>query len=262
MLACLVLVIVLGTMRYKDIFPAQLDRVQAAVQGKCQVVLRNEHPALGTSAEDQCTASMCMDMAWDKKEWGQAPVDEWHEKAWDGDRGLKVVSSEPYLAGAVDCPCVDPGVVAGKGGAKAHEDAPALILMISEPLQNFPWTTVSGDAPCVHVHWFRGAESGTTEAGITDHIIAPRSLEASISISKWIEVGEMDCFKIAASGDWRYDELFVNANKDGYIEMIEKWDDLRKRYIGFVACFLVVFFIGGISCCVLAKKCKSKAESQ
>eukprot|EP00747_Dinoflagellata_sp_TGD_P200807 gnl/TRDRNA2_/TRDRNA2_74234_c0_seq1.p1 gnl/TRDRNA2_/TRDRNA2_74234_c0~~gnl/TRDRNA2_/TRDRNA2_74234_c0_seq1.p1 ORF type:complete len:255 (+),score=29.16 gnl/TRDRNA2_/TRDRNA2_74234_c0_seq1:26-766(+) len=243
MLGCVIGLVYVATTRWREILPAQLDRVKDAVQGKCEVVLRHKHLAdLGNTAEQRCTeATVCDEMVWNKKQW---------ERIWDGDRGLKVVSNMTYLAGAVDCPCVEPGPQAGNGGTHPHQDAPALILMRSESLQTVPWIS------CVHVRWFRGSEKGSSEAPISTRIVAAGS---RIAISKWIELGEIDCFKIAAKGVWNYDELYVNANKDGYIQFIENWKGVASIFYGILGCCSVAFLFTGICCCMFARKCTAAA---
>lgn len=234
--------------QYETVYPEHLDRLRAAVAGRCQAFASEGHAGLAhlanTSASSRCQRSV--ECTCDRSEDGYChpePIEDWDAKNWDGDRGVKVRgSTDLALQGAVECPCTDPGMAAGVNFAKSHQNGAALILMRTHALKHFDWSA----SECVHVHWFRGSNTGGQRISdkVLQRIWRSRDRHQNMDLETWVSAGELDCFAIRAEGMWKLDDLFINAKLDGLIKTIEIWQS-RGRLFGRLG------LIGGMTLLVI-----------
>lgn len=219
----LVLAVNTRSNRHAIVYPEQIDRLHGAVSGRCQVVASETYASFGRlanmSASMRCERSVgCACERDTDRLCYPEPIEDWDEDYWDGDRGMKVRgNADPELQGAVECPCEDPGQAAGMGFGKPHLNGAAMVIMRSDSLRQFDWSSF----PCVHVHWFRGSNFGG-RGRISDKVLSSGTAK-DMDLETWVNAGEMNCIAIRADGVWRTDDLFINTNADGLTQVLETW---------------------------------------
>jgi hypothetical protein len=271
---------------YTDIFAMMKPRLEQGTSGRCQVYDSSSNsslfytaPAAAKCAEGRCAG--LKDCVCDKASEADARFDgqcrnahyeDFEETRWDGDKCLKVRwatansvsplqdnNMDPTLSGAaVECPCLDPGsAVVGRDGGKPHADGTALVVMKSGPLKDFVWP--AGSKGCTLVHWFRG-EPHDTQKLISPKVIGAGKSNSDLHLKDWVNAGELDCIAIPASGEWTADDLMVNANKEGAIEVCNVFMKMSKAYE--ITAFVVgpLAMLMAIANCVAARKFKVVAS--